>query len=565
MCGIFGYLRLDGQSISLKARQQLLINFAKTQHRGPEQSIFQTISQISVLGFHRLRINDVHHGTQPFHNEEETVFCICNGEIYNHEDLTLKYDLYTKSNSDCEVIYALYMKYGKDKFQSYIGTLDGVYAFVIIDLRYEYPELIMSRDPFGIRSMYYVTNDTEFYFASEVKSLPHLQMKYIKHFPAGHMYTIRDNIHNVIKYPGIIQPSTYMTSWCTPIDIKHHNDNTFIQYKIRRMFENAVKKRMMSSRPIGCLLSGGLDSSVVAALVAKQMAPKRLHTFSIGMEGATDLKYARMVADHINSIHHEVVVTEQEMLDVIPEVIYHIESWDETTVLASVPMYLLSKYIKENTDIIVVYTGEGADELFGSYMYFHNAPTLDDFQNETCRLLEELQYYDVLRCEKCIAAHGLEARVPFLDFEFVDAVASLHPIYKDPKYNKKDGRTVGKYLMRQMFDDGLLPSEVLWRVKEAFSNGCSSLEKDWHMTVNNYCKDMTFQKDVLESGGTEPHSKKGAYFRQEFIKSFGMNCVDLIPGYWVPKWSNGSKDSSARTLGVYKNLIQQEQPNKELP
>ena len=220
-------------------------------------------------------------------------------------------------------------------------------------------------------------------------------------------------------------------------------------------------------------------------------------------------------------------------------------------------MYLLCKYIQDETDIKVVYTGEGADELSGSYMYFHNAPSLDEFQNETCRLVKDLPYFDVLRCEKCIAAHGLEGRVPFLDRDFVSLYNGLHPIYKSPKHNVKDGRPVEKYMLRHIFDDGLLPEEVLWRVKEAFSNGCSSIENDWHAMVNKYCEGMEFGDDILKSGRDEihPHSKKGAYFRSIYMNHFEN--LDLIPYYWVPKWSGDTKDSSARTLNVYKNLTEE--------
>lgn len=573
MCGIFGYLHFNKTQISLKKRKELLQYFAETQHRGPEHSVFKNIIPSGVIGFHRLRIIDIQHGTQPFHNEEETVFCICNGEIYNHEDLKDEFELETKSMSDCEVIFSYYMKYGGDKLiNQFIQQLDGVYTFCIIDLRGKSPTVIMSRDPFGVRSLYFVetvNRDTksveELYFASELKSIQ-TRDEIVQDFKAGYIYTINDEgISEYTPNTSVISTcltNTYLTQDCRTTDIKNHMENKYVQFQVRKYFEIAIKKRLMSNRPIGCLLSGGLDSSLVAALVAKYIAPRRIHTFSIGMEGATDLKYARMVAKHINSIHHEVIVTEKEMLEAIPEVIYHIESWDETTVLASVPMYLLCKYIRETTDIVVVFTGEGADELFGSYMYFHNAPTLDDFQNETCRLLGELQYYDVLRCEKSIAAHGLEARVPFLDFGFVDIVAKLHPIYKDPKCNKRNGKNVGKFLMRHIFDDGLLPSEVLWRTKEAFSNGCSPLERDWHAVVNEYCENMTdIGTKYIVHTKHPPKSKKGEYFLDIFGKYFTQYAIRLIPGYWVPRWSDGTTDSSARTLDVYKNLIQTEEKN----
>jgi asparagine synthase (glutamine-hydrolysing) len=549
MCGIFGYFKKKG-GISVKERQQLLLQFIKTQHRGPEHTVFKNAADNIVLGFHRLRIVDVKHGAQPFQNEEETLFCICNGEIYNHKELRVKHKLNTKTESDCEVILSLYEKYGGGEIDKLIAELDGVYAFCIVDLRGERPLTIVARDPHGIRSLYYATDTDETYIASEMKSIPRHMHGHTINFPAGH-YSIN----------GDIKKNKYV--WCEEYfqmqAIEHtyvtdYKTNREIQKSVRDVFERAVEKRFMSDRPIGCLLSGGLDSSLVSALVAKKLAPQRIHTFSVGMEGATDLKYARMVADHINSIHHEVIVSKEDMINAIPEVIYHIESWDETTILASTPMYLLCKYIQEKTDIKVIYTGEGADELSGSYMYFHNAPSLKEFQNETCRLVKDLEYFDVLRCEKCIAAHGLEGRVPFLDRDFVSLYNGLHPVFKSPKYNERNGRPVEKYMLRHIFDDGLLPEQVLWRVKEAFSNGCSSIENDWHAMVNKHCDGMEFGDDVLKSGREEihPHSKKGAYFRAIYMKHFEN--LGLIPYYWVPKWSGDTKDSSARTLDVYNSL-----------
>ena len=431
-----------------------------------------------------------------------------------------------------------------------IAELDGVYAFCIFDLRGREPYYIMARDPHGVRSLYYGVDIDETYISSELKSIPRDMHSRTINFPAGH-YSLNGIVH---KNKNVWCEEYYQMS---EIETKfpyveNYKTDIETQLSLKNLFEKAVEKRLMSDRPIGCLLSGGLDSSLVSALVAKKLAPHRIHTFSIGMEGATDLKYAKMVADHINSIHHEVIVSKEDMINAIPEVIYHIESWDETTVLASTPMYLLCKYIRENTDIKVVYTGEGADELSGSYMYFHNAPSLKEFQNETCRLVKDLQYFDVLRCEKCIAAHGLEGRVPFLDADFVCFYNSLHPVFKCPKYNERDGRPVEKYMLRHIFDDGLLPREVLWRVKEAFSNGCSSIENDWHAMVNKHCEGMEFGDDVLKSGTEDlhPHSKKGAYFRETYMMDFGK--INLIPYYWVPKWSGDTKDSSARTLNVYK-------------
>ena len=559
MCGIFGYFK--NASISTKERNVLLSHFIKTQHRGPEHTVFKNISDKCILGFHRLRIVDVQNGAQPFQNENETLFCVCNGEIYNHKELRTKHNLKTKTESDCEVILSLYEKYITVKDNEYCGIkyinkliseLDGVYAFCIVDIRGVKPLTIIARDPHGIRSLYYAKDNNQTYVSSELKSIPRHMHNNTINFPAGH-YSVN----------GIIRKNELV--WCEDYynmsgieskspNIENYKTDVETHILVRELFEKAVEKRLMSERPIGCLLSGGLDSSLVSALVAKKLAPRRIHTFSIGMEGATDLKYARMVAEHINSIHHEVIVSKDDMINAIPEVIYHIESWDETTILASTPMYLLCKYIREKTNIKVVYTGEGADELSGSYMYFHNAPSLREFQNETCRLVKDLQYFDVLRCEKCIAAHGLEGRVPFLDRDFVSLYNGLHPVYKSPKHNERNRVPVEKYLLRHIFDDGLLPKEVLWRVKEAFSNGCSSIENDWHAMVNKYCENMEFGDDVLKSGREDihPHSKKGAYFRETYLMDFGN--IDLIPYYWVPKWSGDTKDSSARTLSVYKFL-----------
>lgn len=561
MCGIFGYFNFKNDKLTTKNRQYVLNHFIKTQHRGPEHTVFKNITNNFILGFHRLRIVDVMNGAQPFHNNKETLFCVCNGEIYNHEALRVKHELTCNTSSDCEVIYSLYEKYVNEEtikttginslVESMISELDGVYSFCIVDMRGETPLIILARDPFGVRSLYYANNvDTkELYIASELKSIPKYMHQSTINFPAGH-YCVNGNI----RKNTLVWCEEYYKMDAVNTDIDNYQTNTFVQKAVKECFEKAVNKRLMSDRPIGCLLSGGLDSSLVSALVAKKLAPKRIHTFSIGMEGATDLKYAKLVANHINSIHHEVIVTKEDMINAIPDVIYHIESWDETTVLASTPMFLLCKYIQEKTDIKVVYTGEGADELSGSYMYFHNAPSLKEFHDETCRLVKDLQYFDVLRCEKCIAAHGLEGRVPFLDADFVSLYNGLHPIFKSPKHNERNGRPVEKWMLRHIFDDGLLPQEVLWRVKEAFSNGCSSIENDWHAMVNKECNYMSFDPEVLYSGRKEihPHSKKGAYFREIYMKHFDN--IDLIPYYWVPKWSGETKDSSARTLGVYKDL-----------
>ena len=549
MCGIFLYH--SKENISNAQKMQLWMQFAKTQHRGPEESHFKTINNKLVVGFHRLCINDLSsNASQPFYSEDNTICLICNGEIYNAQALIKKYDLKCTSSSDCEVILRMYEAFATGALEKLISELDGVYAFVIVDTRLSDTNIILGRDPLGVRSMYYAQTNDELYVTSEVKSIPWEIQPYCKPFVPGTYSVINNWDIKSFKNPYVYQPDA--------VDCTFENryvskaEQSIIQKIVRSQLEKAVEKRLLSDRPIGCLLSGGLDSSLIAALVQK-ISKKRIHTFSIGMQGSPDLKYARKVANHINSIHHEIVVSEQTMLDAIPKVIEAIESFDETTVLASTPMWLLCRYISENTPIRVLFSGEGADEESGSYLYFNNAPTFSDFQNECLRLLRDLHRFDVLRCEKCISAWGLEARVPFLDQDFLKEYMSIHPTLKSPQHNIKNNKPTEKFLLRTAFDDGLLPQEVLWRTKEAFSNGCSPQSNDWHSIVNEDCKNFgktVFGKKFVNCQN-RPLTEKGAYFR--FVFDTYYNNINLIPYYWTPKWTT-TTDSSARALDIYDNV-----------
>ena len=305
----------------------------------------------------------------------------------------------------------------------------------------------------------------------------------------------------------------------------------------------------MSERPVGCLLSGGLDSSLITALVAKHFKKEDLCTFSIGFEGSEDLKYAKIVADHLNTRHFEYIVTEQMMIQSIEDVIRDIETYDITTIRASTPMYLLSKYIKNNTDITVLFSGEGSDEASGSYMYFHNAPDSNSFNKETVRLLKDLQYFDVLRSDKSTASNGLEVRVPFLDKEFLQYYMQIDPDLKIP-----NGK-IEKYLLRKAFDNGLLPDEILWRSKEAFSDGVSSKKKSWfeilQCHINNIITDEEFEESASKYKHNPPKLKEALYYRRIFDKHFS-NRDSIIPYYWLPKWNGEINDPSARILNSYK-------------
>jgi asparagine synthase (glutamine-hydrolysing) len=319
----------------------------------------------------------------------------------------------------------------------------------------------------------------------------------------------------------------------------------------------------MSDRPIGCLLSGGLDSSLITSIVSRLYRElghtDKLRTFSVGLEGSTDLRYARMVADYLDTNHTELILTEEDMLAAIPEVIKMTETYDTTTVRASTPMYLLCKHIKETTDITVLFSGEGSDEASGSYLYFHNAPSVDEFHKETMRLLKDLSYFDVLRCDKSTAGAGLEVRVPFLDRDFLDFYMSIPPRMKIPSYSY-----IEKYLLRKAFDTeedkyglyytkGYLPYDVLWRQKEGMSDGVSSKTRGWFQVIQEHVQKLDSEGLIPSVNYTHnpPLIKESEWYRQIYNQLY-PGCDELIPYYWLPRWCGDVKDPSARVLKVYK-------------
>lgn len=554
MCGIFLYT--SKQPITDDKKQQLWNEFALTQHRGPEESILKQINPFLVIGFHRLCINDIKNGSQPFFNEDHTIICICNGEIYNYKQLINKYDLKCQSNSDCEVVLRLYEKFCTGSLEKMIALLDGVFSFAIVDTRLSDTNIIIGRDSIGVRSLYYSNKNDQLYITSELKSIPTDMQPYSRAFKPGTYSIINNFIEKSFRNNFVYQPDNIDGE----IEIKTftREEKTDIKTNIRALVESAVQKRLLSDRPIGCFLSGGLDSSIIAALVSK-LSKQRIHTFSIGLKDSPDLKYASMVAKHINSKHHEVTVDEDYLLSLIPEVIQCIESWDTTTVLASIPMYLLAKHIKKNSIVKVLFTGEGIDEASGSYLYFNNAPSLKAFQNESLRLLRDLHRFDVLRCEKTVSRWGLEARVPFLDHDFLKYYMQLHPILKSPAHNNR----IEKKLLRETFID-LLPDVIINRSKEAFSNGVSPVTNDWHTIVDNHCKDFSkscFSTQVValniyDNCHEQPTTDKEYFFRWLFLKNYEQ--PSIIPYYWRPKWS-ATNDSSARQLDIYKKVQNESQ------
>ena len=485
-------------------------HFLTLKSRGPEETRMITIPYAGMMGFHRLAINGVEHGAQPMN--QNGIYWMCNGEIYNWKELGE-----SKSQSDCEVIGSLYEKYGTSMFQ----LLDGVFAIVIVDTIKK--QIIVGRDTYGVRPLFIGDNK---YFSSEIKGISFC--KDIKPFPPGTYHTYAYNAMSKIP----IEETKYIQ--IPFLKNPHYSSEEIAIEAIRTSLESAVEKRLLAERPIACLLSGGIDSSIITAIVSRKLKEqgKQLETFSIGMPGSTDLEYARKVADFLNTKHTEIVLSAEIFLDAIPEVIRDIESYDTTTVRASVGNWLIGKYISKNSNCKVVFNGDGSDEIFGSYLYFYKAPTDIEFEVETRRLLNDIHYFDVLRSDRCISSHGLEPRTPFLDRQFVQVAMSIPTSMRRPTKTQPE-----KYILRKAFE-GYLPTEVIRRRKEAFSDGVSSVEKSWYKIIQ--------QSIPRYWPMTSNQTHEMAYYKGVFLQNYpkAENC---IPYYWMPKWTNAT-DPSARTL-----------------
>lgn len=493
-------------------------------HRGPDDCSFKTIDHCT-LAFHRLSIMDTSScGMQPFTLGPWSL--VCNGEIYNYQALKAKTsDYHYQSGSDCEVLLPLIERYGLDACQ----WLDAEFAFSAYNQ--DTKKLIAARDPIGIRPLFYGYHFDGIAFASEAKALVGLCDKVFP-FPPGHYYDGDDFVAYTDLY-AIKKPITDINEAITTI----HDD-----------LIAAVSKRLMSDVELGFLLSGGLDSSLVAAIGAR-LLDKPIHTFAIGMDtDAIDLKYARMVAEKIGSIHHEVTMTKADVLKHLPEVIRCLETYDITTIRASMGMYLLCKYIRENTDIKVILTGEISDELFG-YKYTDFAPNPTEFQNESIKRVKELYMYDVLRADRCMAAWSLEARVPFGDLTFANHVLSIDPSLKMNHYQ------CGKYLLRKAFEhDDLIPDTILWREKAAFSDAVGhSMVDDIKEYTNSLYPGFDKKEAAVIYPVHSPISAESLYYRNIFSETY-PDAVHWIAGFWMPNqsWPGCNVDDpSARVLSNY--------------
>lgn len=506
MCGIVGVFDLKTSAESL--RPQILQMSRKIRHRGPDWSGIYC-GKNAILAHERLSIVDPQSGGQPLLSKDGKLALAVNGEIYNHREIRaqLAGDYEFLTGSDCEVILALYRKKGI----GFLEDLNGIFAFALYDS--ENDSWLIARDPVGVIPLYIGwDNEGRLYVASELKALEGVCSS-IKPFLPGHYWYSRKGV----------MTRWYKRDWTVYGAVK---DNTTDLAALRSALEAAVKRQLMSDVPYGVLLSGGLDSSVISA-IAKKYAAKRietdsrneawwpqLHSFAVGLEGAPDLVAARKVAEHIGTVHHEIHYTVQEGLDAIRDVIYFIETYDVTTVRASTPMYLLARVIK-SMGIKMVLSGEGADEVFGGYLYFHKAPDAEAFHDETVRKLGKLHLYDCLRANKSLCAWGVEGRVPFLDKEFLDVAMRIDPEEK----MVKNGR-IEKWVLRKAFED-LLPESVVWRQKEQFSDGVGY---NWIDSLKKITREQVSDTDMAHAAErfpiNPPRNKEEYYYRCIFEEHF---------------------------------------------
>ncbi|XP_071715433.1 asparagine synthetase [glutamine-hydrolyzing]-like [Rutidosis leptorrhynchoides] len=556
MCGILAVLGCSDYSQGKRVR--VLELSRRLKHRGPDWSGLYQHGD-NYLSHQRLAIIDPASGDQPLFNEDETIVVTVNGEIYNHEALRASLTGHTfKTGSDCDVIAHLYEEHG----ENFVDMLDGMFSFVLLDTRNN--TYIAARDAIGITSLYIGWGlDGSVWISSELKGLND-NCEHFEVFPPGHLYSSKTG-----GFRRWYNPTWFSeTVPSTPYD----------PLVLRRAFENAVIKRLMTDVPFGVLLSGGLDSSLVASITARHLAGTKaarqwgalLHSFCVGLEGSPDLKAGREVADYLGTVHHEFHFTVQDGIDAIEDVIYHIESYDVTTIRASTPMFLMSRKIK-SLGVKMVISGEGSDEIFGGYLYFHKAPNKEEFHRETCHKIKALHQYDCLRANKSTSAWGLEARVPFLDKDFINVAMSIDPA---AKMINMDQKRIEKWILRRAFDDEqnpYLPKHILYRQKEQFSDGVGY---SWIDGLKAHAELHVSDKMMLHATHIFPHNtpvtKEAYYYRTIFERFFPQNSAKLtVPGgasiacstskaiEWDASWSNNLDPSGRAALGVHNAAYKQ--------
>jgi asparagine synthase (glutamine-hydrolysing) len=540
---------------------KLFGDFWNLKHRGPDNSYFQTYKNV-IVGFHRLSIvNKSFNSNQPFmlRDRDNTIVCICNGEIYNYHELIDEFNLEYSVCSDCIVIPELYRKYSDNLdsfFNLFENKIKGEFAFILMVFnKYNnLTKIIIGRDQIGIRPLYHHpinNNSSVMIFTSEIKGANSLDID-IEEFPPGYLHYYELDEFEKIKYIEY--------NFRTVYDVQPINNvtDTHLLSQIKYALINSVKRRLSADRPLAFLLSGGIDSSLVASIAAKILGYP-IRTFCCGMNEGTDLIYARKVAKHIGSEHTEVFFTPEEGLEAIKNVIWTTETWDTTTIRASVGQYLVAKHIGNNTDAKVVLVGEGPDEVCSSYLFNWYAPSGTELHEAAIQYVENIHYFDGRRSDRCIARWGLEARVPLLDPEFIKAYWNIPSEYRMPKY-----KGIEKWWLRQSFvNTNILPNDVLWRKKEAFSDGVSSKEKSWYEIIQEHIETLVTDEQMsiaaLKFPYNTPVTKEAYYYRSVFCDLFGFNRQTVLPCYWQPKWDSDGKeiseyiDPSARVLKIYES------------
>ena len=595
MCGIWAHIlcnALKKNDLHNTSISKWFSDFYQLKHRGPTNSYFETYENVCI-GFHRLAIiDDTFQSNQPFILEdgERTIIFMCNGEIYNFKDLIHEYGLDDSIKNDCMTIPEIYMKLcSKREEHAFLDVVrkdvKGEFAFLLFEFskNKRLQKVIAGRDEIGVRPLYYHPHSDSLFFTSELKGGLQYEGELIE-FPPGHMitYTFSENgsvAVDDVDYSSVyqVQPPPYifderMKTLQGLQGVYEPTDHIMLQ-NVRTAVTNSVERRLVADKPMAFLLSGGVDSSLVAALASKALSAKTLgepiRTFCCGMSEGTDLKFARKVAEHIGSLHTEVFFTPQEGLDAIPDVIRTIESWDTTTVRASVGQYLVSKYIGTQTDCKVVMVGEGPDEVCSSYLFNWYAPNGDALDKCAKEYVKKIHYYDVKRADRCIARWGLEGRVPLLDPEFIRSYWEIPAEERMPTYHHME-----KWWLREAFNGtGLLPDEVLWRKKEAMSDGISSKEKSWFQIIQEYVEDKVSDEEMVHASVRYPYctppTKEAYWYRTLFCEIFGEHRQKVIPGFWQVKWNKDGEelthytDPSARTLDIYQNMPNEVNPSTD--
>ncbi|AYV85840.1 MAG: glutamine-dependent asparagine synthetase [Satyrvirus sp.] len=546
MCGIFCLVQYGGNSIDLELACRCL---DKLVPRGPDAKNYYLIKMADVeifLGFTRLAIMDTSMaGIQPFHSSDNKIHAICNGEIYNYKELAKNNGIKMKTCCDCEIIIPLYEKLGFHRL--IYDELYAEFAMVLVDEKNK--SVMAARDRYGVRPLYYGYNEkTKMVgFSSELKAL-HPVMEFAEQLPPYKYLKMnldleKNPYHNAKNMLEFVQYISYPSS----VAANHITEHNYLKY-INEYLTEAVRKRLTADRPIGFLLSGGLDSSLITAIAARILGPDKIVCFSIGLPNSPDVMAAKEVVSFLGIKKHHVILFDVEKgFRKLSDVIEAIESYDVTTIRASTPQYMMAKYIKENTDIRVLLSGEGSDEIHGSYRYFRDAPCKENFYLETIRLLKDLYMFDNLRTDRTMAAFGLEVRVPFLDYDYVNLITGMDPELLMYKHNRME-----KKIIRDSFK-GYLPDQILYRPKEAFSDAVSSNEVNWAKYIQKISNEVISDEELINSPFiiNRPMTKDALYFRRIFSTLYpGRD--NVIPYYWLPKFqSEEVLDPSATVLKCY--------------